>query len=46
MAGICFYNFTVGFLAKVPDIMSDGPNKLKGILGDPYDTFLGYKKQR
>ena len=46
MAGICYYNFTVGFLSKYPDIMNDGQNKLKGILGEPYDQFLGYKNER
>ena len=46
MAGICYYNFTVGFVTKVPDIMSDGQNKLKGIFGIHYDNFFGYKNER
>ena len=46
MAGVCFYNFTVGYLSRYPDIMSDGPNKLKGRFGTPCNLFLGYKNER
>lgn len=34
MAGLCSYNFTVGFRPKNPDIVSDGQNGLKGEVGD------------
>ena len=46
MAGLCSYNFTVGFYPQNPDVMNDGHNKLKGGVGQPYDTFLGYKNER
>ena len=46
MAGLCFHNFTVGFIPKYPDIMSDGQNKLKGTIGHHIDSFFGYKNER
>ena len=46
MAGLCSYNFTVGFLSRYPDIMSDGQNKIKGTYGSHFDLFLGYKNER
>ena len=46
MAGVCFYNFTVGFLYSYPDITNDRPNKLQGVYGDHLDLFLGYKNER
>ena len=46
MAGICSYNFTIGFIARNPDIMNDGPNKLQGTYGKYFDKFLDYKNER
>ena len=46
MAGLCSYNFTVGFLPEKPDIMSDGQNRIKGIYGSPWNSFYGYKNER
>ena len=46
MAGLCSYNFTVGFLSRYPDIMSDGQNKIKGTYGNHFDIFYGYKNER
>ena len=46
MAGVCFYNFTVGYLLRHQDIMSDGPNRLKGRMGSPWNSFLSYKNER
>ena len=46
MAGVCFYNYTIGFLSRYPDILIDGQNKLKGTFGDHFDSFFGYKNQR
>ena len=46
MAGLCFYNFTVGFYPQYPDLMSDGHNKLKGIFGHHVNSFYGYKNER
>ena len=46
MAGLCSYNFTVGFLSVYPHVMSDGQNQLRGTVGRQYNTFLGYKNER
>ena len=46
MAGLCFYNFTVGFYSQYPDVMSDGDNKLKGIVAHDANSFYGYKNKR
>ena len=46
MAGVCLYNFTIGFVPRYPDIMSDGPNRIKGIYGTHWNSFLGYKNER
>ena len=46
MAGLCSYNFTVGFRPKIPDVMSDGRNRLKGTFGIYLDDFFGYKNER
>ena len=46
MAGLCHYNFTIGFISRYPDVMSDGRNKLKGTIGDHLNTFFGYKNER
>ena len=46
MAGLCSYNFTVGFYSLYPDIMNDGHNKLKGIFGHHVNSFYGYKNER
>ena len=46
MAGVCSYNFTVGFGSKNPAIRNDGRNKLKEAVGDLWDKFLGYKNER
>ena len=46
MAGLCFYNFTIGYIHLNPDVMSDGQNQLKGTVGQPYNTFFGYKNER
>ena len=46
MAGLCSYNFTVGFRIKKTDIRNDGKNKLQGLIGHHFDAFLGYKYKR
>lgn len=46
MAGICYYNFTIGFNPIYQDIKSDGQNKLKGIFGHDVDLFYGSKNER
>lgn len=46
MAGVCSYNFTVGFGSKNPAIRNDGQNKITDKVGDLYDSFFGYKNQR
>ena len=46
MAGVCLYNFTIGMRPKIPDIMKDGQNRIKGRLGSPIDLFYGYKNER
>ena len=46
MAGVCLYNFTVGMRSKIPDIMKDGQNRIKGRFGSHIDKFYGYKNER
>ena len=46
MAGLCSYNFTVGFVHKKNIIMNDGQNELKGIVGHHVNSFYGYKNER
>ena len=45
MAGLCSYNFTVGFSPISMDILSDGEHKLEGIFGKLFDSFYSSKNE-
>ena len=46
MAGLCFYNLTIGYRFKRPDITNNGQNRVKGSIGDIFDIFYDYKNKR
>ena len=46
MAGVCSYNFTIGYLFRYPEVVNDGQNRLKGRFGSPIDLLYGYKNER